>query len=378
MRAGRNPAGKQCLALLLAAICLFCSAPFAKAEETAGFSFSLSETEGSGEDAVNVSLAYGGGQGELGAFLVRVEYDPEYLMFQSAVEGESVHGGYSLTQSKEGVVDSGYVKKGGEEGILSSDELFRYRFRVREDAPEGETELSISVYQILTPDFSELEPVEQSLLFTVLPPPSSDASLISLQPETGELNPAFSPDCFTYTMTVPFSVTSLNFFAEPAEGAVCKINRKNLGADGSDTVFLLTVTAEDGKTKSVYQVTVHREERAVNTMQGSENQSGAGASSGKQTGSTAEVSSAPVSEQESVEAASQTVLTVPAAAHTEVYPSVTVTNGRSSRFPMVFSLLVMVLTVVVSGPLSRWICAVIPEKPKQKEDPEQEDTDKIE
>ena len=45
------------------------------------------------------------------------------------------------------------------------------------------------------------------------------------------------------------------------EGATYRVNRKNLGAGGSDTLFRITVTAEDGETKNEYQVTVHRQEK---------------------------------------------------------------------------------------------------------------------
>lgn len=38
------------------------------------------------------------------------------------------------------------------------------------------------------------------------------------------------------------------------------MNRRNLGSGGSDTLFRLTVTAEDGVTKQVYTVNVHRGE----------------------------------------------------------------------------------------------------------------------
>ena len=93
-------------------------------------------------------------------------------------------------------------------------------------------------------------------------PLKADASLLTLYSEEGELTPDFSPDQHEYTMTVPYEVTSVTFYAEAAEGATYRVNRKNLGPGGSDTEFIITVTAEDGKTKQEYTVTVHREEKA--------------------------------------------------------------------------------------------------------------------
>src|SRR5699024_10138097 len=97
---------------------------------------------------------------------------------------------------------------------------------------------------------------DQSLSYQVLEPPSSDASLLDLVPETGELVPSFDPDRLDYHLTVPYEVKQLTFLAEPAAGASCRVNRKNLGAGGSETEFRFTVTAEDGKTKREYRVQV--------------------------------------------------------------------------------------------------------------------------
>lgn len=48
-------------------------------------------------------------------------------------------------------------------------------------------------------------------------------------------------------------------------GAKVSVNRRKLGSGGSDTLFRLTVTAEDGVTKQVYTVNVHRGKYAAPT-----------------------------------------------------------------------------------------------------------------
>ena len=50
------------------------------------------------------------------------------------------------------------------------------------------------------------------------PTASTDARLLSLTPSAGTLSPAFSPDCLSYTITVPYEVTEMSFTAQAAEG----------------------------------------------------------------------------------------------------------------------------------------------------------------
>ena len=105
-----------------------------------------------------------------------------------------------------------------------------------------------------------------------------------MTPATGNLTPAFDPEIYQYNLAVPFEVTTMTFTAEAPEGATYRVNRKNLGAGGSDTVFEITVTAADGETRQVYTVTVHRSEKAVST-------GGAGTGSGSSGGGSASQSS---------------------------------------------------------------------------------------
>lgn len=380
---GKGKPGKcvfqKAAAMLLAVLLLNVALPASSAQEQELFSFTLSSEEGRPDEVLSLSLHYGGEPGKVGAFLAQVEYDPQCLEFQRASESSGLRSGYTLTYPQDGVICFGYVKGDEEEKILQPGELFTWRFRVSEAAPEGEMRLATLVSEITAPDLFRLEDLESTLSFTVLPPPSSDSSLVSLKPENGVLEPEFSPDCHDYTLTVPFSVTVMSFLAEPAEGAACRVNRKNLGAGGSDTEFLLTVTAEDGKTKSVYKVTVHREEKPA--AAGTASHSGA-ASGTKEPSKTAQKNTdsekpaetpEPAPERTGVEG-SQTAVNVPAQAkaeRTEVYPTVVVRNGDSAALPMFLSVLIIAISVLVSGPLSRWICARIPARPKVEESGEE-------
>ena len=91
--------------------------------------------------------------------------------------------------------------------------------------------------------------------------PSSESSLQALTPPSGTLTPAFDPNIYEYTLEVPFTYTTLNFDAIPAEGATVRVNRKNLSAGGTTVDFNFTVTAADNTTKTVYTVAVTRLEK---------------------------------------------------------------------------------------------------------------------
>ncbi len=228
--------------------------------QAAGFSPALSSEEGEPGDVVEISITYDGSLGEVAAFRASVEYDPAVLEYLRPTYGESVREGTVTTVSALGKVESVFTADKG--AVLAAGEGITYRFRVAEGATPGKSSLFVSVFEISSPEPSPLgNDTDVSFDFLVPEPPSSDARLVYLAPDVGELEPGFSPGCLEYTMTVPYEVDAITFIAEPVAGAVCRVNRKNLGSGGSDTVFEITVTAEDGETKNVYQVTVHRQEK---------------------------------------------------------------------------------------------------------------------
>ena len=90
-------------------------------------------------------------------------------------------------------------------------------FRITVTAEDGETkkEYHVTVHR------QEKEEEEKPEL-------SADASLLSLTPASGTLTPAFDPDVYEYSLTVPFEVTTMTFTAEAPAGATYRVNRKNL------------------------------------------------------------------------------------------------------------------------------------------------------
>ena len=231
------------------------------AAQAAGFAPALTVEEGRPGGVVEVAFPYDGSLGEVAAFRTQVEYDPTVLEYLRPTYGESVQAGTVTTQNTPGKVASVYTAPAGGPYLAAEDAIV-YRFRILESAVPGLATVFASAFELSTPEPAAIpEDVDVSLSFQVLEPPSSDARLLSLAPDHGQLQPAFDPDVFAYTMTVPYEVEAVTFTAEPVPGAACRVNRKNLGSGGSDTLFRITVTAEDGETKNEYQVTVHRQEK---------------------------------------------------------------------------------------------------------------------
>ena len=248
-------------------------------------------------------------------------------------------------------------------GAGGSDTLFR----ITVTAEDGETkkEYHVTVHR------QEKEEEEKPEL-------SADASLLSLTPASGTLTPAFDPDIYQYSLTVPFEVTTMTFTAEVPEGATYRVNRKNLGAGGSDTVFEITVTAADGETRQVYTVTVHRSEKAAST-------GGAGTGSGSSGGGSASQSSgdgdsdtssggteAPP-ERESTEGTVPVAGGVgesssPGGGEGDASPEGSASgglvfqNGETSRLPALLVLVAFILFCFLSGPLAKMLAKCFPQK----------------
>ncbi|WP_195986231.1 cadherin-like beta sandwich domain-containing protein [Clostridium sp. D33t1_170424_F3] len=93
--------------------------------------------------------------------------------------------------------------------------------------------------------------------------------LTALQPSEGVLEPAFSPDTFTYFMRVSSETREVIFQAGTSPGATVTINRRTLFKAGSETDIVVTVRSENGKEKAEYVVTVYREEETMTAQVGS-------------------------------------------------------------------------------------------------------------
>ena len=89
---------------------------------------------------------------------------------------------------------------------------------------------------------------------------SADAGLSDLSISKGTLSPDFDADIINYTVNVPNNITaiSLNATANFAEATVAgNVTDQELQTD--ENLFTIIVTAEDGITKKIYTVIVHRD-----------------------------------------------------------------------------------------------------------------------
>ncbi|WP_305116974.1 cadherin-like beta sandwich domain-containing protein [Acutalibacter muris] len=211
------------------------------------------EVSGSQEgEGLEVQVEYDGTYGRVNACVFRVSFEPGLMDF---VGTQEISGGY-LVNTIEGstlrAVYSSYTDGSGLESVS-------FEFKARKTADITTTRVEVYVEQVAAQkEVPEIPPV--SVEYEERPPASSEAKLLALNPDSGELEPEFSPDITEYEMSVPYSVTEMSFGISASPGARVSVNRRNLGSGGSDTLFRLTVTAEDGVTKQVYTVNVHRGE----------------------------------------------------------------------------------------------------------------------
>ena len=96
------------------------------------------------------------------------------------------------------------------------------------------------------------------------PTKSGDANLASLEPSKGSLSPAFSKNTTHYTISVPYTVTSLSLtFSTSHDDADTAISGSNDLSVGENT-RVITVTAPNGDTKT-YTVVITREKEQTTT-----------------------------------------------------------------------------------------------------------------
>lgn len=275
--------------LLCALLFLFAPGVLAAAEETEplfAFTTQAEEVRPGGSFAVTCTPA----RGDIGAFVLFADFDAEVISTVKAELPENVKADHVYTAQQDGRFALVYTAKDG--GVLA--EPFTLVFRTERGAEFDALTVNFSVTDAANTAGQELLNAAQTAekTFTYVKEPEISAALLSLIPPTGTLSPGFDPETFQYALSVPFSVTSLVFDAQPAEGCAVRVNRKNLGAGGSTVDFEFTVTSESGET-AVYTVAVTREAKSVNAAAGKTGTSSAAKekdaeSSGKSTASEAD------------------------------------------------------------------------------------------
>ncbi len=195
----------------------------------------------------------------LASFLLRVEYDPGEIRDVSVTFEGKMKDAYTYTVEEEGLLSVICTAK---DGPFDGNSAVCFRFLTEKETEEESVSAAFELLDAADEDARRLTEGESYTARAAFAPgPSAECALLRLDPESGELDPPFSPDVFDYALEVPFSVSALEFDTETSAGATVRVNRKNLGAGGSTVDFVFTVTAEDGKTKAEYRVSVTRQER---------------------------------------------------------------------------------------------------------------------
>lgn len=142
----------------------------------------------------------------------------------------------------------------------SSQPVLELNFKVLSDCDVGSAKISAAIdglcdYDAEAIPLPEIEPVT----INITQPEACSCDLASLSAGEYKLIPDFSADITSYSVDVPYSKSTMEFEAIPAdEDATVKANRKTLKSAGTSTDINLTVTSSDKKSKKIYTVTVNR------------------------------------------------------------------------------------------------------------------------
>lgn len=302
--------------LLCELLFLFIPGVSAMAEETEPlFAFAAQEEEvrPGGSFAVTCMPA----RGDIGAFVLFADFDAEVIANARAELPEGVKSRHVYTSQQDGRFALVYTAKDG--GVLT--EPFTLVFRTERGAEFDAVTVSFSVTDAANA-------VGQELIDTVQ--------------TTGTLSPSFDPERFQYSLSVPFSVTSLVFDAQPAEGCAVRVNRKNLGAGGSTVDFEFTVTPESGET-AVYTVAVTRETKPVTAVAGKTGTSSA--AKGKDAASSEKPSESEAAEANVEEAPAETTVVTGEARDADLTHTEAEKNARAVQTDRLVTAAIVLLAV---------------------------------
>lgn len=209
------------------------------------------------EQSLKLQVDYDGSYGKVSACVFVVSFDSGLIDF---VDTQEISGGYLVSTLDGNELRTVYSSWEGSEGL----ESVSFEFKARKGTDIDAVRIEAGIEQVAAREtVRDIPPA--GVEYQEEPGKSSEAKLLSLSPSEGKLEPEFFPDITQYKISVPYSVDEMDFGLSASPGARVSVNRRKLGSGGSDTLFRLTVTAEDGVTKQVYSVDVHRGEYVAPT-----------------------------------------------------------------------------------------------------------------
>ncbi len=135
-----------------------------------------------------------------------------------------------------------------------------YKITLKAKAP-GDGKVNVATTEFVDDNtFASLGTPSKSLTVSCInPTKSGNADLKYLRPSAGTLTPAFSPNVTAYTITVPYTVTSVLLTTDSVDqNASVEVNGSSSMKVGKN-VRSVTVTAPNGTTKT-YTITITRSE----------------------------------------------------------------------------------------------------------------------
>lgn len=196
---------------------------------------------------VTVTMKFSGKDKGLGAIDAQLSYNAEAFRFDKAeADGGSANGGAGVVRF------SWFARSTQAPSTVTLSATF-----TAIKAGAGDFTVSTGTFT----DFDENTlgtPSGTAAVSATDPTLSANADLSALKPSSGTLTPRFSANTTSYTVTVPYTTTSLTLSATAAQiGAKVSISGKNTLTVGKNT-RVITVTAPSGATKK-YTVTITRE-----------------------------------------------------------------------------------------------------------------------
>lgn len=237
---------KRIFACLICVVLLFSAAPSVFAAGSASLSGPSVVRAG---DTITLSFTAGGGiYGGSGV----ISYDSSQLTLQSY--SQSIGGSWAVEFNGNNFV---FYDNSMASPIISSATIFQAVFTVNSSLAAG-TGISVTASGVTLSDGKQDTQIgSRTYSATIAPPLSGNCNLASLTVSNATISPAFSPSVTKYSVSVPYSVSSLAITAT-AEDANAKVSVNNPTLTAASTTNVtITVTAENGATKT-YTISAKR------------------------------------------------------------------------------------------------------------------------
>lgn len=251
---------KICAIPILLICVISCGLCVFAAESSDYFTFVTSKNEVFENDEIRISINANNIDLEetIAGFRLNVEYDSTKLTLKRVDTSSQMKSGTFRYNVNEDAMTGVYVCDGKSAPKLSG-ECLTLVFRVNQGAVMGETSVSAKVDQVVNWNAHQLSSVSSlTSIFTLKPGFTREAVLSELVPNHGTLQPNFDPFIQEYTLNVGSEVDQILFDLKALDGGTARVNRKNLGKQGSVTQFIVTVVSADKKNKSQYIINVNR------------------------------------------------------------------------------------------------------------------------